>query len=45
MEFLRPSAELIQRRTKRIELLGDTRVAPHAIADNVLEQRVRLTAA
>ena len=38
-------AELLLRRTKDIELLGDAKVAPNAIADNVLEQRVRLIAA
>ena len=38
-------AELLLRRTKDIELLGEARVAPNAIADNVLEQRVRLIAA
>ena len=41
----RLAAELLLRRTKGIELLGDARVAPNAIADNVLEQRVRLVAA
>ncbi len=38
----RMSAELLLRRTKDIELLGDAVVAPNAVADNVLEQRVRL---
>lgn len=41
----RVTAELLLRKTKHIELLGETKIAPNAIADNVLEQHVRLTPA
>jgi cytochrome P450 len=41
----RITAETILRRTRDIELLGDAKVAPNAIMDNILEQRVRIHAA